>query len=231
MRPALAWVALHVAAVAATTLLVVALAPRAGAGLAAAAGHLTLLAGTAALEGAWLARAGMRTGPGAGLPDDARVRLRSGRWLAWTLAGMAPGGVLGIATLITADGLGYERAGSLLGMLVFGTGMAAPQARLLRAASGPARWWVPASAAGWLAGGALWHAIWESPARRELAASLLPLYSSALLPGGNEVSLLATTLLCSALATSPLVARALAADTKDAPGEPPLAPDPVKASR
>ena len=189
----LGWCAAHVVPVAATTLLVLVMAGEAGTGATALVAHLALFCGTAALEGRWMAREAARgaaRGPSAG------------RWTGWTLAGAAVGGLLGISVLITLDGLGHEVAGSLLGVAIFGAGMAAPQARLLGAAGWPARWWIPAAAAGWLAGGAVWNAVWRSDVAREVAAAVLPLYAPSVLPGSNEVSLLATALICHGVATS-----------------------------
>ena len=185
--------------VAATTVLVLAMARGASTGATALAAHLALFCGTAMLEGVWMARGGAR-GP-ARAPS-------AWRWTAWTLAGAAVGGLLGIGVLITLDGLGHEAAGSLLGAVIFGAGMATPQAWLIRGAGHPSRWWVPAAAAGWLAGGAVWNGIWRSGAVRDLAAAILPLYAPDLLPGSNEVSLLATALICHGLATGLVVPRA-----------------------
>ena len=203
------WVGCNIVPVLCAALLVAALAPWATDSSTGVAAHVTLLAGAAVLQGAWVARVGV-----------------SGwRWAAYTLAGVLAGGVLGIAMLITLDGAGYETLGSLLGVGAFGLGMSVAQWRVIRRSAGIrstwAAWWVPASVAGWVAGAAVWGLVWRSVAVRNAVDGLLPFFAPDVLVGSNEVSLLATALACYAAATAVVAGRLFGVGHRAAASTPP----------
>lgn len=192
------WLACNVVPVLAAAVLVGLLTPWATESSVGLAAHLTLLAGAAALQGAWVARAGV-----------------SGwRWAVYTIAGVLAGGVLGIALLVTLDGAGYELLGSLLGVAAFGLGMSVAQQRVLRRAAGVrsrwTAWWVPASVAGWIVGAGAWESIWRSTPVLNALDGVLPFFAPDVLVGHNEVSLLATALVCYAVATAVVAGRVFA---------------------
>jgi hypothetical protein len=192
------WLACNLLPVVAAAALVAALTPATQSASVGVLAHVTLLGGAAALQGAWVTRVG----------------LRGWRWAVHTVAGLALGGVVGIALLVTLDGVGYELAGTLLGVSAFGLGMSVPQHRLLRRAGRAPdwwlAWWVLASVTGWLAGGAVWHLAWRSVPLRTALGRALPFFAPDALPGQNEVSLLATALVCYAAVTAAVASRVLA---------------------
>jgi hypothetical protein len=132
---------------------------------------------------------------------------RGVRWALVTVVALTLAMMLGMVVMATAEGHGSETLwmhGSwLVAGLVLGTG----QWLELRRWLARPRWWILATAAGWVGGAAIWSGLWAWRSTLSRAIPWRALLGGLDVTGNIELSIVAVTLVIYSGATAAVLAR------------------------